>query len=108
MRASQLGKAALLITVTLSAAVIAASAQTDPTPPGTIEDNKPAQKDDTKPKSDNSKPLSEKLKESEGVIKPPAAVDPEIRKPPPDTTGEKMPVIIPPGEPGGDQSVQPK
>jgi hypothetical protein len=26
----------------------------------------------------------------------------------PAKTGDKMPVIIPPGEPGGDQSIQPK
>ncbi len=86
----------------------AASAQTDPTPPGTVDDIQPAQSDDTNPKTESTKPLSEKLKEGEGVIKPPVAMDPGIRKPPPDTAGERMPVIIPPGEPGGDQSVQPK
>ena len=108
MRVSLLGTSVFLITFSLGGVGIVVNAQTDPTPPGTIEDNKPAKSDSTNPKSDSTKPLSEKLKESEGIIKPPVAIDPQIRKPPPDTTGEKMPVIIPPGEPGGDQSVQPK
>jgi hypothetical protein len=50
--------------------------------------------------------LSEKLDRSEGVICPPAGVDPEIASPPPD--GGKMLVIPPPGSPGGDQTVRPK
>jgi hypothetical protein len=108
MKASRLGTRVLIICACVAGASLNAGAQTDPTPPGTIEDNKPAQKDDSNPKADNTKPLSEKLKENEGIIKPPPTGDPEIRKPPPDTTGDKMPVIIPPGEPGGDQSVQPK
>jgi hypothetical protein len=53
-------------------------------------------------------PLSKKLNQNEGVLKPPRGIDPEIRQPPPERTGDKMPVIIPPGEPGGDQSIQPK
>jgi hypothetical protein len=53
-------------------------------------------------------PLSKKLDESKGVLKPPQGVDPGIHQPPPAQTGDKMPVIVPPGEPGGDQSVQPK
>lgn len=54
--------------------------------------------------SDSS--LSEKLARTDGVICPPANVDPEIAAPPPG--GGKTPVIPPPGSPGGDQSVQPK
>ncbi|MBS0233827.1 MAG: hypothetical protein JSR99_10105 [Proteobacteria bacterium] len=53
-------------------------------------------------------PLSKKLDKNEGVLKPPRGIDPEIHQQPPARTGDKMPVIIPPGEPGGDQSVQPK
>ena len=51
--------------------------------------------------------LSERLNRSEGVIKPPENVDPGLQKPPPDDSG-RMPVIPPPGSPGGDQSVKPK
>jgi hypothetical protein len=50
--------------------------------------------------------LSDKLARSDGVICPPPQVDPEIRAPTP--PGGAMPVIPPPGSPGGDRSVQPK
>lgn len=49
--------------------------------------------------------LSDKLDQSNGVICPPN-VDPNIKAPTPNTG--KMPVIPPPGSPGGDPSVQPK
>jgi len=51
--------------------------------------------------------LSTQLGQSGGVIQPPANVDPEIEKTPPDTSG-KMLVIPPPGEPGGNPTVKPK
>ena len=50
--------------------------------------------------------LSDKLARSGGVICPPQHVDPEITQPTPPTGS--MPVIPPPGSPGGDQSIQPK
>jgi hypothetical protein len=50
--------------------------------------------------------LSDKLARSGGVICPPEHVDPEIKQPTPPTG--PMPVIPPPGSPGGDQSIQPK
>ncbi len=43
-----------------------------------------------------------------GVIHPPTGVDPGIRVPAPDPQGGTMPVIPPPGTPGGNQNVQPK
>jgi hypothetical protein len=51
-------------------------------------------------------PLGDKLARSDGVLCPPSGVDPEIRAPTPDTG--KMPVIPPPGSPGGDPTVRPK
>ena len=54
---------------------------------------------------DSSKTLSDKLDQGGGVICPPD-VDPGIKTPAPDTG--KMPVIPPPGSPGGDPKVQPK
>ena len=51
-------------------------------------------------------PLSDKLAQSDGVLCPPAGVDPEMRAPTPDAG--KTPVIPPPGSPGGDPSVRPK
>jgi hypothetical protein len=50
--------------------------------------------------------LSDHLARSGGVICPPPGVDQEIKAPTPQ--GGPMPVIPPPGTPGGDQSVQPK
>ena len=54
----------------------------------------------------DGKSLSERLARSDGVICPPDHVDPEIRQPAPE--GGRMPVIPPPGSPGGDPSVRPK
>jgi hypothetical protein len=54
----------------------------------------------------NDQSLSEHLARSGGVICPPHNVDPDIKAPTPDVG--HMPVIPPPGTPGGDQSVQPK
>lgn len=51
-------------------------------------------------------PLGDKLARSDGVLCPPAGVDPEIRAPTPDTGN--MPVIPPPGSPGGDPTIRPK
>jgi len=49
--------------------------------------------------------LSDRLARNNGVICPPS-VDPHIKAPTPEVG--KMPVIPPPGTPGGDQTVQPK
>ena len=62
--------------------------------------------DKTQAKLAQDKSLSDKLARSSGVICPPAHVDPDITQPAPG--GGRMPVIPPPGSPGGDQSVQPK
>jgi len=56
--------------------------------------------------SQNSDALGDRLAQSDGVICPPGNVDPKMRAPAPD--GGPMPVIPPPGSPGGDQSVRPK
>src|SRR5689334_25248868 len=55
--------------------------------------------------------LSNKLDRSNGVIAPPASAastDPGIVQPTPSTGATAMPVIPPPGTPGGDPNVQPK
>jgi len=51
-------------------------------------------------------PLSDRLAQSDGVMCPPAELDRQMRKPAPD--GGNMPVIPPPGSPGGDPTVRPK
>ena len=52
--------------------------------------------------------LSDKLRESEGVIRPPSNIAPDMSVPAPDPNPGTTPVIPPPGSPGGDQSIQPK
>jgi len=54
----------------------------------------------------NPEPLSDKLARSDGVLCPPAGVDTEMHVPTPNVG--TMPVIPPPGGPGGDQGVRPK
>jgi hypothetical protein len=54
----------------------------------------------------SSEPLADKLARSNGVLCPPAGVDPEMRAPTPDTGN--MPVIPPPGSPGGNPDIRPK
>jgi hypothetical protein len=53
-------------------------------------------------------PLGERLSRSQGTIKPPANVDPGMATPAPDPGPRSMPVIPPPGTPGGNPSVVPK
>ena len=61
------------------------------------------------PRSDEttgSRSLSDQFAASKGVICPPAGTDPGITVPP--IGGGRMPVIPPPGTPGGDPNIQPK
>jgi hypothetical protein len=55
---------------------------------------------------DQDNPI-DKLARTEGVICPPAEHDPDIRAPAP-SNNSNMPVIPPPGSPGGDPAVRPK
>lgn len=55
---------------------------------------------------ESDKPLSDQLAASKGVICPPAGVDPQIQRRPPE--GGVIQVIPPPGSPGGNPNVQPK
>ena len=51
---------------------------------------------------------SSDLGRSGGVIRPPADVDPQMKQMPPSSSGDRMPVIPPPGTPGGNPSAKPK
>lgn len=55
---------------------------------------------------EESKSLSEQLAQSKGIICPPAGVDPDMHRRPPE--GGAIKVIPPPGSPGGDPNMQPK
>lgn len=91
---------------TLSSAVMAQSsapAQTVPNTPSTTVPEKVA------PDSTGSTTnLSEKLNRTDGVITPPAGLDSGMATRAPAPNAGSMPVIAPPGAPGGNQSVQPK
>jgi hypothetical protein len=53
-------------------------------------------------------PLGDRLAQSDGVLCPPSGVDPQMHAPTPENGTGSMPVIPPPGSPGGDPTVRPK
>ena len=102
----------LALTILLAAALNAASAfaQTDPKCQQAPQlapraETDPKQRD-PQTTGQGGQNLSDKLARSEGVICPPANVDPEMKVPAPETG--RTPVIPPPGSPGGDPTVRPK
>ena len=65
-----------------------------------------AQAGDTTGCTPQEKSAQQQLGKTQGVICPPD-VDPAMKKPTP-STGGTMPVVPPPGTPGGNPNVQPK
>jgi hypothetical protein len=53
-------------------------------------------------------PLGDRLAKSDGVLCPPSNIDPQMHAPAPNAGAGNMPVIPPPGSPGGDPNVRPK
>ncbi|GLS47021.1 hypothetical protein [Methylobacterium brachythecii] len=97
------------LTAALAAALIATAALAqDPSVPQRGQDSDPklpppSQQvpEKIRPETDGSgggATLSDKLERSDGVIKPPGGVDPEIRTIPPGESGSSMPVIKPPAD----------
>ena len=118
-------KHSLYISCVLMAASGVASAQAPPTPatpPAETAPPTPAGSDSCAPMQpvpprgtvapegtttgQSNEPLGARLAKSNGVLCPPAGVDPEMRAPTLDTGN--TPVIPPPGSPGGDPNVRPK
>jgi len=117
-------KPALFLSAALVAASGAASAQAPPTPatpPAQTAPPSPARAAGCAPTQSTpqgniapqgtttgqiNEPLGDKLAKSDGVLCPPAGIDPEMRAPTPQTGN--MPVIPPPGSPGGDPNIRPK
>lgn len=102
--------AAIAISAGLSTA---AFAQTNPVQPQPRDPNMPAQHNTVPEKIEpnatgSTGTLSDKLNKSDGVIKPQTNVDPGITTTPPAPNAGTMPVIPPPGSPGGNPNVQPK
>ncbi|SDT49791.1 hypothetical protein [Bradyrhizobium canariense] len=117
-------KRSLLLSCVLLAASGAASAQAPPaptTPPAQTAPSAPDRANGCTPTQttpqgsiapqgtttgQSQEPLGDKLAKSDGVLCPPPGVDPAMRAPTPNSGN--MPVIPPPGSPGGDPNVRPK
>ncbi|HLH89844.1 MAG TPA: hypothetical protein VKX28_15435 [Xanthobacteraceae bacterium] len=98
---------ALASVVVFSLGVGVAAAQTSPvTPKTTTQGCAPAGASGTVGSAQSGNNPSDKLANSNGVICPPAGVDPDMRVPPPQ--GGTLKVVPPPGTPGGDQRTIPK
>jgi hypothetical protein len=98
-------------------AVSPASAQSPPVPaqpPGVPNNANPPSESTTPPAypgrdtTKPDKPLSNELKQNEGVLEPPKSLDNEIVREAPVPEPNTTPVIPPPGAPGGDPNVKPK
>ena len=106
----------LVTGLSLALSICAASAQRPNTPlprqdtPAPTEQQRCAPQNEPAnpptPKTRGQGPSSEQLAKSNGVICPPAGVDPEITAPPPG--GGRTPVIPPPASPGGNPDVRPQ
>jgi hypothetical protein len=99
--------AAMLGLSIASVSIAEAADEPKSTPPLTQAPSDPKTNDQPQPLNRNQ-PLSEQLNKNEGVIPPPPSLDPELTKPAPPDFKSNMPVIPPPGEPGGNQQIQPK
>jgi hypothetical protein len=111
-------KQSLLLSCVLMAASGMASAQAPPTPatpPAQTAPPAPVAASNCAPTQStpqgvttgqSNEALGDKLAKSDGILCPPAGVDPQMRAPTPDAGN--TPVIPPPGSPGGDPSIRPK
>ncbi|MFG1428349.1 hypothetical protein [Roseixanthobacter glucoisosaccharinicivorans] len=88
----------LILSQVIGASGAAAQVGADPRRPDAPGPTLPA------PRSDKN--LSDRLDRTDGVIPPARNLDPELTHPAP--KGGTMPVIPPPGSPGGNPQVQPK
>ena len=103
---------AVLLALLLTPLSAAAQSSPQPSPPTAQSPTRPACPPDVGPNAptvgsgDRTGNLSDQLAQSGGIICPPAATDNDMALPPKETG--RMPVIPPPGTPGGDQHIQPK
>ena len=104
---------AVLTACLLTACLLTAAAQAQtPKPPSTSPQVPPSAEaprsgSDTAP-STTPPATSEQLSRSGGVIKPPENVDPKMQAPTPNPGPQSMPIVPPPGAPGGNPDVKPK
>jgi hypothetical protein len=94
-----------LLVALLLAGPTAAQERTAPDPKACAPGERLQQDGRNPTSSTTGEDISDKLARTDGVICPPD-VDPGIKAPTPDVG--KMPIIPPPGSPGGDPTVRPK
>jgi hypothetical protein len=97
----------------LAGGMAGAAAQTRPTPeiPQSDTQGQPDPRQDprsTGAVGQSSQTLSEKLDRTDGVIRPPTDIAPDMSVPAPDPNPGTTRVIPPPGAPGGDPTLEPK
>ena len=103
-----------ILAVILGGASLVAVSQADgavqfPPPTAGVYKAASTQPDEGQSGSDSSTgSLSHQLNRSGGVIHPRADVDPGLTHPAPDLGPHSMPVIPPPGTPGGNPDIKPK
>jgi hypothetical protein len=109
----ELAKSGLGALLFVASVGIAAYAQAPlPKAPPEVVQTQPTQQEHSDPNAcaprpeTTGAPLGDKLAKTDGVICPPAGVDPDIKAPTPQSG--TMPVIPPPGSTGGDPNIQPK
>jgi hypothetical protein len=112
-------KRILVLSVVLAGSVTAAMAQNpnvlnQQAPNMPLPQQVPAEKVEppgsmaTQDPSTTGSTLSDKLEQSNGVIRPPANGTPDMTVPAPVPNPNSTPVIPPPGSPGGNQQIVPK
>lgn len=102
---------ALTIPATVGIAQTAPVQPSDPSKPGPDQSPPVDPKQDPRSTTTTARPgetLSERLDRTDGVIKPPTDLNPDMSVRPPVPNPGTTPVIPPPGSPGGDPRVEPK
>lgn len=106
-------KRTMVLSLVMAGSITAASAQNpnvlnQQAPNMPAPQQMPAEKIEPQEPSSTGSTLSDKLEQSDGVIRPPETATPDITVPAPVPNPGTTPVIPPPGSPGGNQQVDPK
>ena len=102
---------AVIMAVVIGVSQPAAAQSSDPSKPGSDQSPPIDPKQDPRSTTTTARPgetLSERLDRTDGVIRPPSDLNPEMSVRPPVPDPGTTPVIPPPGSPGGDPRVTPK
>ena len=98
----------LMVSLALAQTPVPLRNRTMPNPKNTIPEKIRPEEPDTAGFPGSRENLSDRLNRSEGVIKPPRDLDPEMDVPAPVPNPGPTLVLPPPGSPGGDERFRPK